>query len=367
MPSSGAASHARLEQGVTLLVHCDVASISNINMLKQTFDGNILLVARFCSQLNQPQREPSGSDGSAAAALPMAFAVAEQRLCGGGVSGAEMRAQFRKLRAQRLHELTPAELRTLTVTDVVRCCGGPRSDSSTGNISDSNGTGAAGGAGGGAGASTGQSATAGILHGHAVKVWAALQTAASEQEAAAQEAALPISGDGSSNGGGGSTHESCEQRALSLQELTPENWDPRILILNLLHCERWHYRARRMECGDIHYKYTIQGTFGERFQLHRFPFDRWWSVRGRRGGVHAHRLARADHHCIATQHFHMAHGTWSLPPTPPDLPCPVPAASSCTFACRLDGRTSMHACAPAAAASMGWVSSRMGRERARWM
>mmetsp|Transcript_93210 Transcript_93210/g.263507 ORF Transcript_93210/g.263507 Transcript_93210/m.263507 type:complete len:413 (+) Transcript_93210:81-1319(+) len=54
----------------------------------------------------------------------------------------------------------------------------------------------------------------------------------------------------------------------------PENWEPRIRILNLITTDTWKYRAKVAPDGEMEMKWTIGGTFAEAFELQTFPRDR---------------------------------------------------------------------------------------------
>lgn len=55
---------------------------------------------------------------------------------------------------------------------------------------------------------------------------------------------------------------------------TPENWEPRIRILNMVATTTWRYRARLLDDKEMDLKWTIAGTFTETFELKHFPRDR---------------------------------------------------------------------------------------------
>jgi hypothetical protein len=57
-------------------------------------------------------------------------------------------------------------------------------------------------------------------------------------------------------------------------EVTPDNWDPRIRILNLIETRTWKRKAEVTDSGEIELKWTIDGVFAETFELQQFPRDR---------------------------------------------------------------------------------------------
>ena len=51
------------------------------------------------------------------------------------------------------------------------------------------------------------------------------------------------------------------------------NWEPRIRLLNLIATDSWQMRARTASAGELEFKYHVQGTLAEPFELTLFPFD----------------------------------------------------------------------------------------------
>mmetsp|Transcript_83645 Transcript_83645/g.194475 ORF Transcript_83645/g.194475 Transcript_83645/m.194475 type:complete len:409 (+) Transcript_83645:29-1255(+) len=58
------------------------------------------------------------------------------------------------------------------------------------------------------------------------------------------------------------------------ETVTPDNWEPRVRLLNLISTAKWTYRAKLCDDGELQVKYNIAGTFTERFELQAFPRDR---------------------------------------------------------------------------------------------
>jgi len=62
-------------------------------------------------------------------------------------------------------------------------------------------------------------------------------------------------------------------RTLLGEPLTADNWEPRIHFMNSLDARTWRFHGKPTKQGEIEFKYTIEGTFSEPYELSQFPFD----------------------------------------------------------------------------------------------
>ena len=57
------------------------------------------------------------------------------------------------------------------------------------------------------------------------------------------------------------------------EPVEPDNWEPRLRFLNLLETKKWSMHSKLDDDGELTLKYTVAGTFSEKFELGAFPFD----------------------------------------------------------------------------------------------
>lgn len=56
--------------------------------------------------------------------------------------------------------------------------------------------------------------------------------------------------------------------------VTPEDWQPRISVLNMISNSVWEYSAKPRDDNELSLKWRFAGTFAESFELQHFPRDR---------------------------------------------------------------------------------------------
>jgi len=69
------------------------------------------------------------------------------------------------------------------------------------------------------------------------------------------------------------TLNATELLTLDGETVEPDNWEPRLRFLNLIDTRKWSMHSRRLSDGELEMKYSVSGTFSEKFELGKFPFD----------------------------------------------------------------------------------------------